>query len=270
MKRKRKKGELDFNAEIPFQHRAPVGFFDTSEEKLRHANQHQLHGKLLSQFEGKSKAEQEEIARRNDERKRAENAKKGKDDAANARLEKLAEDNKMTKRARLQLPAPQVGESELEEIVKLGMAGEQARDLVDQEGGAAQQLLTDYTPLNPSANLRTPRTTLAQNNVMQSARDLLALQRTETPLLGGENTPLHQARMESTTPRHDVVATPNPLLQHTQGQLRGVPMTPGTVVGQTPLRRDTLNINTPAGMSTVTATPGAFQSLNTVLSSCCV
>lgn len=89
------------------------------------------------------------------------------------------------KRSKLVLPSPQISDAELEEVVKLGLASEEARAVAGEEGGASQQLLADYS-ITPSATpiLRTPRTPAGQDTILQEAQNLLALQHVATPLKG--------------------------------------------------------------------------------------
>lgn len=75
------------------------------------------------------------------------------------------------KRSKLVLPAPQISDSELEEVVKLGMNSENTRLLAEDMGGteaATQELLTSYsvTPVNQIA-ARTPRTPASQDVILQ-------------------------------------------------------------------------------------------------------
>ena len=75
------------------------------------------------------------------------------------------------KRSKLVLPAPQISDSELEEVVKLGMNSENTRLLAEDMGGteaATQELLTSYsvTPVNQIA-ARTPRTPTSQDVILQ-------------------------------------------------------------------------------------------------------
>ena len=56
------------------------------------------------------------------------------------------------------LPAAQVGENELEEIVKIGQAGEEAKALVAGGSEATERLLSDYEGLEKARMARTPRT----------------------------------------------------------------------------------------------------------------
>ena len=69
------------------------------------------------------------------------------------------------------LPAPQISDTELEEVVKVGQASEYARQQAEEAGipdGASQTLLSDYGGgLTSSHGLRTPRTPAAQDTVLQ-------------------------------------------------------------------------------------------------------
>lgn len=56
------------------------------------------------------------------------------------------------------LPAAQVGEAELEDIVKIGRAGEDAKALVGGGNEATERLLSDYEGLEKARMARTPRT----------------------------------------------------------------------------------------------------------------
>ena len=97
------------------------------------------------------------------------------------------------------------------QVVKLGLASEEARAVDGSE--ASQHLLADYS-VTPGAtpSLRTPRTPAQQDTILQEAQTILALQNVETPLKGGENTPIHESNFEGTTPKKAVVQTPNVVL----------------------------------------------------------
>lgn len=56
------------------------------------------------------------------------------------------------------LPAAQVGEAELEDIVKIGQASENAKALVAGGSEASNRLLSDYEGLEKARMARTPRT----------------------------------------------------------------------------------------------------------------
>lgn len=83
------------------------------------------------------------------------------------------------------LPAPQISEAELEEVVKLGMSSE---DAIGREGPgseASQHLLANFS-VTPAATpvLRTPRTPANEDSILQEAQTILALQNVQTPLKG--------------------------------------------------------------------------------------
>jgi len=75
-----------------------------------------------------------------------------------------------TKRSKLVLPAPQISDHELDDIIKVGQASEFARQQAEETGagGATNALLSDYTVTTTEriANLRTPRTPAAQDNIL--------------------------------------------------------------------------------------------------------
>lgn len=135
------------------------------------------------------------------------------------------------------------------QVVKLGLGSEEARLIDGTE--ASQHLLADYS-VTPGAtpSLRTPRTPAAQDAILQEAQNILALQNVQTPLKGGENTPLHDSDFEGVTPRKAVVQTPNVVL--------GTPFrTPGgTGPGSTP--RSTTPSITGGGGGGATPGPGTY------------
>ncbi|XP_030604475.1 cell division cycle 5-like protein [Archocentrus centrarchus] len=159
----------------------------------------------------------------------------------------------------------QISDAELEEVVKLGVASEVARQAAEEsESGnsASSTLLSEYSVTNTMATgLRTPRTPAAQDRIMQEAQNLMALTNIDTPLKGGLNTPLHESDFSGVTPQRQQIQTPNTVLStpfRTPGPGQGsegmtpqaggaitprVGGTPGLTPGRTPLR-DKLNINT--------------------------
>ena len=100
------------------------------------------------------------------------------------------------KRSKLVLPAPQISDLELEEVVKLGVASEQARQQAEEAPStrthATGQLLANYELTPDLARLRTPMLDPTHDTVLTESQNILALQLVDTPLKGGLNTPLHQ------------------------------------------------------------------------------
>lgn len=82
--------------------------------------------------------------------------------AREAQIQKLKEAEQIGKRRKLVLPTAQVGEAELEDIVKIGQAGENARALLRDGTGegseASAQLFGEYEGLEHARTARTPRT----------------------------------------------------------------------------------------------------------------
>ncbi|TKS86050.1 Cell division cycle 5-like protein [Collichthys lucidus] len=169
-KRKKKRG-VDYNAEIPFEKKPAPGFYDTSMEH-----------------------EQEEKERKKDKQKIK---KKKESDLPSAILQTSGVAEFTKKRSKLVLPTPQISDVELEEVVKLGVASEVARQAAEEsESGnsASSALLSEYSVTNTMATgLRTPRTPAVQDRILQEAQNLMALTNIDTPLKGGLNTPLHES-----------------------------------------------------------------------------
>ena len=118
-------------------------------------------GQTLRRLENKRKPEDEEAERRKRQKK------DGKGDAPHqtkfvaardAQIQKLKEAESIGRRRKLVLPEAQVGEKELEDIVKIGQAGENAKALVSGGTEASAKLLSDYEGLEKAKMARTPRT----------------------------------------------------------------------------------------------------------------
>ncbi|CAG8603295.1 460_t:CDS:10, partial [Paraglomus occultum] len=120
LKTKKKKKGMDYKADIPFEKRPALGFYDTSAERNRPAES-AMTNVALQKLE----------------------------------LNKIKQAEQISKRRKFVLPAPQVGEDELEQIVKIGFAGETAKAVVGENEGSTS--LGHYTPAT-TLPLRTPRT----------------------------------------------------------------------------------------------------------------
>ncbi|KAF9227194.1 hypothetical protein BS17DRAFT_775092 [Gyrodon lividus] len=263
---KTKQKGMDYNADIPFEKKPAPGFYDTSEEQARITTAPV--GQSLRRLENKRKPEDEEAERRKRQRRNAESkggeAHQTKFIAArDAQIQKLKDAESIGRRRKLTLPNAQVGESELEEIVKIGQTGENAKALVTGGNEATAKLLGEYEGLESARMARTPRTAPQQDNVMTEARNLRNMTIAQTPLLGDENTPLHVGSgggtgFEGATPRHQVAFTPNPLATPLHNGIGGDVSATPRGVGATPLRtpmRDNLSINPTTGIITGDETP---------------
>ncbi|XP_076014876.1 cell division cycle 5-like protein [Genypterus blacodes] len=264
-KRKKKRG-VDYNAEIPFEKKPAQGFYDTSMEQY---NALEPNFKRLRQqhLDGELRNEREERDRKKDKQKIK---KKKESDLPSAILQTSGVAEFTKKRSKLVLPSPQISDAELEEVVKLGVASEVARQAAeesDSANSASSTLLSEYSVSNAMATgLRTPRTPAVQDRILQEAQNLMALTNIDTPLKGGLNTPLHESDFSGVTPQRQQIQTPNTLLStpfRTPSQSQGsegmtpqagggltprISSTPGSTPARTPLR-DKLNINSEEQLS---------------------
>lgn len=267
----RRKGEMDYNADIPFEKRPALGFYDIGEEEARNERQRANIDPRKALSHTKRKGDQDEEAERGKRRKGGDKEKNGAAaafaSAAKAgQLQKIRQAEQLSKRRQLVLPSPQVGEAELEEIVKMGMTGEDANKIAGaSENESTKGLVGNYASINAGQPIRTPRAPPTEDRVANEIKNIRALTETQSSLLGGENTPLHEAGttgFDGIAPRKMVVSTPNPLATPFRGG-PGVSATPGGAtpmkIGQTPLRtpRDSLaiNANGPYAGAIVSMTP---------------
>ncbi|KAF9110665.1 Pre-mRNA-splicing factor cef1 [Mortierella sp. AM989] len=256
LKQRKKKKGMDYNADIPFEAKPAPGFYDTTEELKRESTK-RLTNVRLEQLDGKRRADVEEEERKKDV-KRAK-MKKDSGEAQNsqslAQLKKLqeAEEDGILRRKKLVLPAPHVGEAELEEILKIGSSAEDALALADaEEIAATRNLVGTYKSAGTNLPTRTPRASAEQNSLLIEARNQRAMLNQQTPLLGGETPQYVTAEggtgYDGVTPRQTALQTPNPYLQTPRG-VGGVGATPM----RTPLR-DEFKINQADG-TIVPSTP---------------
>ncbi|TPX34470.1 hypothetical protein SmJEL517_g02901 [Synchytrium microbalum] len=271
MRKKKQKTGMDYNADIPFYTPAAAGFWDTSDERDRESKAAPSRvNVLLSTLEGKRRSEVEDGERKKDA-KRQKTQKEAGTYVPPSAVKAAAMAQQMSQRNRLVLPAPQMGEADLEELVKLGYEGEAVKAIVGDDGDASKSLLGDYSLIRTNQPTRTPRATATNDNIRVEARNLRAMTEAQTPLLGGsiDVTPFAEGGtgFEGITPRRAIMQTPNPLAAQLTPRAGGpgVSMTPrdfgtprsvaGSTVsssmgssrvggGRTPLR-DEMGINTP-------------------------
>lgn len=229
--RRKNRREMDFATEIPFE-RAPVpGFYDTraeNERSLAEARQTRQVGKLLEKYQGKSGAEVEQAARKRDDERRKIFEQKNLPAALGLDSKGgrgSAPKSPPLKRARLSLPEPQVSDMELEVIAKAnasyaadtgGGSSERQRGITDDLVPARNALFATpgSTSSAAASSVPTPRTSSEPwANVRQrQLQAIMDLNSVETPLVGGQNTPMPHLGLESgVTPAQSVLRTPNPL-----------------------------------------------------------
>lgn len=254
--RKRKRKGIDYNAEIPFEKRPPPGFYDVTDES-RTVEQPKF-PTTIEELEGERRVDKEARLRKQDI---ARNKIAQRQDAPSAIMQanKLNDPETVRRRSKLNLPAPQIPDHELEAIAKIGIANDiiGSEDLTDANA-ATHALLASYaqTPRQGMTPLRTPQRTPAskQDAIMMEAENQRRLNQSQTPLLGGENPMLHPSDFTGVTPKKKEIQTPNPLLTPSatpgaSGHTPRIGMTPsrdgysfGTTPRGTPLR-DELRIN---------------------------
>lgn len=255
----RKKGEMDYNADIPFEKKPALGFYDTAEEQLINERARAAFDPKTQQLANKRKGDNENDG----DRKRQKNEKDGLSDSQKAaikagQMQKMREAEQVSKRRGLNLPAPQVGEGELEEIIKMGKLGESANTMArESDNDATRGLVNSYSTLGDGTPIRTPRVAQQDDRVANEIANIRAMKETQSALLGGENTPLHEGAsstgFDGMTPRKQDTATPNPMATP---MANGAGATPGRP-GQTPMRtpRDVYALNNDDGSFNVGATP---------------
>jgi pre-mRNA-splicing factor CDC5/CEF1 len=262
----RKKGQMDYNADIPFEKAPARGFYDTTEEQTINERERASFDPRKQQLANKRKGEQDDDG----ERKKRKNDKDSTSASLQAamkagQLQKIREAEQSSKRRALALPAPQVSEGELEEIVKMGMMGERANMLAQaSENDATRGLVNSYSTLTSQTPIRTPMAPAQEDHIANEIRNIKALTNNQSALLGGENADLQEGAgstgFDGVTPRRQVTATPNPLATPLRNGLNGVGATPGRV-GQTPLRtpRDSFALN--AGDNALALIPGSAKDM---------
>ncbi|RAK73987.1 putative cell division control protein (Cdc5) [Aspergillus fijiensis CBS 313.89] len=259
----RKKGEMDYNADIPFEKPAAPGFYDTTDEQGRNERQREMFDPRKQQLANKRKGDQDEDA----ERKKRKNDKNSNSAAFAAaaragQMQKIREAEQSSKRRALVLPSPQVSEGEMEDIIKMGMAGDRASKMAGDEEGA-RGLLGNYNAIVGGTPIRTPRAPPQEDHIANEIRNIKALTETQSSLLGGENTPLHEGGattgFDGIAPRRQEIVTPNPMATPFR-QANGVGATPmrgGIGPGATPLRtpRDHFALNQAEAGQLIGSTP---------------
>jgi pre-mRNA-splicing factor CDC5/CEF1 len=250
----RKKGEMDYNADIPFEKAPAQGFFDTNDELARNERQREAFDPRKQQLQNKRKGDTDDDAKS----KRQKNDKGPSAAFAAAakagQMQKIREAEQSSKRKSLVLPAPQVGETELEDIVKLGMVGERASQIAGaSENEATKGLLGNYSSMVGGTPIRTPRAPPTEDRIANEIRNIRALTETTSAILGGENTPLYEGSgstgFDGIAPRTQQMATPNPMATPFRaggaGGVGATPMGPPGGIGATPMRtpRDNFAIN---------------------------
>ncbi|KAJ1361688.1 hypothetical protein KIN20_020995 [Parelaphostrongylus tenuis] len=230
-----KRNAVDYSAEIPFEKPVPAGFHDPTEDQVDNSDKHY---RAIADHEKPKRMEVENELRKQDREKLKRKKPEDEPESVFKTKEK--------KRSKLILPAPQISDREMEQIIKIGHASDSVR----------HSLLTDYAASARASAIaaRTARTPAARDNVQMEVQNILALQNVDTPLKGGLNTPLHETDFSGILPTPRVQATPNTVLNAVAATPSSFGATPSSVGsftpgpgGMTPLYRDQMGINEGTG-----------------------
>ncbi|KAK5165385.1 Pre-mRNA-splicing factor cef1 [Saxophila tyrrhenica] len=264
----KKKGQMDYNADVPFERAPAPGFHDTQEELAENERAREAFDPRKQQLANKRKQDQQDGDAQ--EHKRRKNDKDGNSSAAAAaarasQMQKIKEAEQSSKRRGLVLPAPQVSEGELEDIVKMGMSGDRANTMAEaSENDATRGLMSNYSNTIGATPIRTPRAPQEEDRIANELRNARARTETQSVLFGGENTPLHESGANTTgyqgvAPSKQASFTPNPMATPLRtGGMNGTGATPAGAPGATPMRtpRDNFALNQEDGSSAlVSQTP---------------
>ncbi|KAJ5770084.1 uncharacterized protein N7511_002135 [Penicillium nucicola] len=245
----RKPGQMDYNADIPFEKPAAPGFYDTINEQSQNEREREAFDPRKQQLANKRKGDQDDDAERKKRKNDKNSATAASAAAARAgQMQKIREAEQSSKRRGLNLPAPQVSESEMEDIIKMGMAGDKAsRMSADEE--TTRGLIGNYSGIVGGTPIRTPRAAPEEDHIANEIKNIRALTETQSSLLGGDNTPLHEGGsstgFDGIAPRRQDIVTPNPMATpFRQANGMGATPMPGGI-GATPLRtpRDHFALN---------------------------
>jgi pre-mRNA-splicing factor CDC5/CEF1 len=255
---KKTNSHIDYNADVPLERFTPAGFYDTTEEIDQNERAREAFDPRKKQLENKRKmADAEQSSDTKRMKKDKSSGGLGASYAKVAQAQRIREAEQSSKRRALVLPAPQVGEAELEDIVKMGMSGERAITGSTSDNAATQGLVGSYAHLVQGTPIRTPMAPKGEDMIENEVRNARLRTGTQSALLGGDNPDLIEEdgppSLPGQGPKH-VISTPNPLATPLRG---GVGATPIRGPGATPMRtpRDTLRLNENDGMQLVSQTP---------------
>eukprot|EP00307_Rebecca_sp_RCC1486_P009280 CAMPEP_0119426538 /NCGR_PEP_ID=MMETSP1335-20130426/36539_1 /TAXON_ID=259385 /ORGANISM="Chrysoculter rhomboideus, Strain RCC1486" /LENGTH=391 /DNA_ID=CAMNT_0007452133 /DNA_START=1 /DNA_END=1173 /DNA_ORIENTATION=+ len=153
--RKKKSKGIDLNAEVPFERRVPVGFFDTTGEDeaataaaAARGGVRQLVGSTMQALEGPRRDDEEQRARAEDMRRQKRQREEDLP-AVLARANAAAAASLSAKRGKLALPPPQVSDAELDEIARASQTPAEVAACGASGTAATSMLLASYeqTPL---------------------------------------------------------------------------------------------------------------------------
>ncbi|KAG5359124.1 Pre-mRNA-splicing factor CEF1 [Yarrowia sp. C11] len=230
---KRKKNEMDYNADIPFEHKPARGFYSTAEEE--HENQterlkhKQMHHKAVDAPGPSQKRDKAALSKEDEEKKKEQ--QKTASAQRTLQLAQLDLQDQISKRRKLNLPEPQIQDSEMEEIVKLGAQGEALHKRYAD--GVASSLSGDYDDKIVDDSIRTPQ--VQQSKVKTTIEEIKAME--NRSVLGKRGEDEVQEDGVHDEDGFAVPKVPSVTTVTTTDSLGGA-----TPAGMTPLKRDALGL----------------------------
>eukprot|EP00559_Dactyliosolen_fragilissimus_P000979 CAMPEP_0184857660 /NCGR_PEP_ID=MMETSP0580-20130426/2808_1 /TAXON_ID=1118495 /ORGANISM="Dactyliosolen fragilissimus" /LENGTH=944 /DNA_ID=CAMNT_0027353379 /DNA_START=74 /DNA_END=2908 /DNA_ORIENTATION=- len=223
---KRKKREIDFGVEIPFHKPAPAGFHDTSSEDqradlLRNKRLKNVDYGKVNEDQYRSRDREERNARKREEA-RLRALEKSNMEYVVAEVSKNNDPIAARKRQTLNMPKPSITDTQLEHVAKLA-AEHQNVDITatitattrnQNNPNPTDALLGDYTNQHNMSIIPMMKTIASQatakltkhEDILKEASDLHALQKGDTPLLGGDNPELSSIQLGNS---HSHITTTN-------------------------------------------------------------
>ncbi|CAK87238.1 unnamed protein product (macronuclear) [Paramecium tetraurelia] len=175
----RKYKGINYNRELAFERTVPDFVHETTGEEPEPDKK--ISNVSLQALEGQRRDEEEEIRRKIDQRRIKKLKERELDQAVSFQNKYQV---KFTPQTKLQLPQPQLKDQDLELLGKINAVNE----ISEHTTSATRALVGNYSTRDQSqSNMRTPR---APNTVLREAQNIIALQHTETPLVGGMNNPI--------------------------------------------------------------------------------
>ncbi|XP_055313369.1 cell division cycle 5-like protein [Sitodiplosis mosellana] len=209
---RRKTKGLDCNAEIPFEKSPAPGFYDTSEEHIRR-NPFNFHKIRQQDLDGELRTEREK-----DERAKNKAKLQKKNDMTRLpnNFSESAKKRSCLPRSKLILPEPQISDQDMQQVIKLGKVTDMAREVaLECDIETTHALLSEYGITRQVTSTTRPPATM-NDRVMQEAQTIVALTHVDTPLMGGENTPLQYTDFPSDKKKYKKNQVHNPLLRRDQ------------------------------------------------------
>lgn len=222
-KKFRNRKNIDYAEEVPFEAAPPMGFHATGPEETPKVTLG-LANVTLQAVEDRNRQD-EEMRRRKDDERKLKRLKQEDLPGAIEMINKLNDPQQLRKRTALVLPAPQLTDEELEQIVKLG--ADAAALTAQSADSSTAGLVQSYGETPGSTPLRTPK---QQNSVLLEAQDAVARNSMQTPLYGEQNPSMNETDWSGVMPTPKTGAiTPNVYAESVR-----TGMTPGATPGATP------------------------------------